>query len=177
MQLSLHRFHTLVFDFDGVFTNNKVYVDQNGLELVQCDRSDGYAIDLISKYSSLYNIDIHMFILSTESNKVVSQRASKLKLECHHGVSDKLGFLDNYLKIKHKDPQGLIYFGNDLNDLPVLSLECFFVAPKDAHALILDKASYVVDKPGGCSFVREFIEVLLGLDTMPHSDLINLIRS
>ena len=40
--------HTIVFDFDGVFTDNKVWVDQNGVESVRCDRGDGLGFDIHS---------------------------------------------------------------------------------------------------------------------------------
>jgi 3-deoxy-D-manno-octulosonate 8-phosphate phosphatase (KDO 8-P phosphatase) len=44
---SVNEIHTIVFDFDGVFTNNKVWVDQDGRESVCCDRSDGLAFDIL----------------------------------------------------------------------------------------------------------------------------------
>ena len=47
---NLENFHTLVFDFDGVFTDNKVYIDQDGKESVSCTRSDGLGLDIIRKY-------------------------------------------------------------------------------------------------------------------------------
>ena len=49
-ELKWKDFHTLIFDFDGVFTNNKVYVDEIGKEFVKCDRSDGLAFDILRKF-------------------------------------------------------------------------------------------------------------------------------
>ena len=73
--------HTVVFDFDGVFTNNKVWIDQNGRESVCCDRGDGLAFDLVRAFQKKREINAEFFILSKESNPVVVERAKKLKLD------------------------------------------------------------------------------------------------
>ena len=62
----------IIYDFDGVMTNNKVYVDQNGNETVQVNRADGLGISEIKK------MGIEQIIISTETNPVVSARANKL---------------------------------------------------------------------------------------------------
>ena len=64
----------LVYDFDGVMTDNKVYVDQDGKEMVQVNRADGLGISMIKK------LGIVQIILSTEANPVVSSWASKLDI-------------------------------------------------------------------------------------------------
>ena len=62
-ELKWKDFHTLIFDFDGVFTNNKVYVDEIGKEFVKCDRSDGLAFDILRKFqekkSGIFNISFY----------------------------------------------------------------------------------------------------------------------
>ena len=57
--------NTIIFDFDGVFTNNKVYVDQNGAESICCDRSDGLGIDILRKFKRW-----ELIILSTEKTRL-----------------------------------------------------------------------------------------------------------
>ena len=69
--------HTIVFDFDGVFTDNKVWIDQNGTESVRCDRGDGLAFDLLRRFSQQNDWNLNYFILSKEKNSVVSVRAAK----------------------------------------------------------------------------------------------------
>ena len=76
----LANIHTVVFDFDGVFTDNKVWVDQDGRESVRCDRGDGLAFDLLRNFKSKKKFDAEFFILSKETNAVVLARAKKLKL-------------------------------------------------------------------------------------------------
>ena len=71
----LKTIHTVAFDFDGVFTDNKVWVDQNGRETVRCDRGDGLAFDLVRAFQREGKTTANFFILSKEANPVVLARA------------------------------------------------------------------------------------------------------
>jgi D-sedoheptulose 7-phosphate isomerase len=145
----------IVFDFDGVFTNNKVYVNQDGVESVVCDRGDGLGIQMLKEAG------IPMFILSTETNPVVSARANKLSIPVEFGCENKEVFLKDYFKRNNISRKNVIYVGNDLNDLNAMRLVAFSVAPADSHQEILHEATLVLKKPGGHGFVREFVEYLL----------------
>lgn len=158
--------HTLVFDFDGVFTNNKVWVDQNGIESVCCDRGDGLAFDLLRQFVRQNNWSLRYFILSKETNPVVSVRARKIQIECIQSTTDKAAYLVNYLGVNKLSPEGLIYLGNDLNDLAAMKVAGFTVAPCDAHPLILRQADIVMTQAGGEGFVRAFIEALICLEDL-----------
>lgn len=167
---SLEQIHTIVFDFDGVFTDNKVYVDASGNEWVRCDRGDGLGIDFLRKFQSKWHLKTQLFILSKEENPVVCARARKLKLDCKQGVDDKLNFLKNYLGEKYpndsKPFEGLVYLGNDLNDLPVIQVAGFSVVPSDAHPKVQELASIVLEQKGGEGFVRGFVENLIRVDQL-----------
>ena len=177
----LKAVHTVVFDFDGVFTDNKVLIDQDGGEYVRCDRGDGLAFDLIRAYQRLGKLDAEFFILSKEKNPVVIARAQKLKLTCHHGINDKKTFLRDYLNDRFPDDadakSGVIYLGNDLNDLPVMREVGFSVAPMDAHPRVLDAADLVINLCGGDGFVRNFIEQLLNIHTLTNEAIDELISN
>jgi len=177
----LSTIHTIVFDFDGVFTDNKVWVDQNGLESVRCDRGDGLAFDLIRAFKRQGKLKAELFILSKEPNPVVLSRANKLKLECKHGVSDKLSFMQEYFETRFKDNKdyfkGLIYLGNDLNDLPLMRNAGYSVAPADAHLKVREVAHFVMEQRGGEGFVRAFIELLLGINKLTEEKIDELISS
>ena len=149
------KIETVIFDFDGVFTNNKVYVDQNGIESVVCDRSDGLGIKMLREYG------IPMFILSTETNPVVESRAKKLDLPVEYGCTDKKQFLLKYFELENIDPNNSIYVGNDLNDLEAMKLVGYSVAPADAHYLIISHVDHVLRDNGGCGAIREFSELLI----------------
>jgi len=160
-----NQFHTIIFDFDGIFTNNKVLVSEDGSESVICDRSDGLGLDLLRIFKEKYEWDLELFVISTEKNIVVKKRTEKLKIACFYGVRNKLSFLKNYLsKSKNKDVNGIIYLGNDLNDLKIMRYVGCSIAPCDAHQIIQLEADYVLPKKGGSGFVRYFIEKLLRID-------------
>ena len=102
-------------------------------------------------------------------------RAKKLKLKCFHGIKDKLFFLKDYIyeKFKNLDSQkGLLYIGNDLNDLKVMEFSGFSVAPSDAHPIIKDNADYILSNKGGDGCVRELIEKLIKLDKETFKQLV-----
>lgn len=164
--LDWQSIHTIVFDFDGVFTDNRVWVDQDGKESVRCDRGDGLAFDMLRWFIVQKDWRLEYFILSKEKNPVVSSRARKLQVSCKQGVSNKSDYLKIYLAENQKTPQGLVYIGNDLNDLAAMQLAGFSVAPSDAHPLIQRKANLVLQQKGGEGFVRAFVEKLLGVGQM-----------
>jgi 3-deoxy-D-manno-octulosonate 8-phosphate phosphatase (KDO 8-P phosphatase) len=166
--------HTIVFDFDGVFTDNKVWVDQNGVETVRCDRRDGLGLDLLRNFMRVKNWFPNYFILSKECNQVVALRAEKIQVFCVQSVSNKAEYLLRYLGENNLSVQGLVYLGNDLNDLAAMQISGFSFAPADAHPVILKHADFVVDKNGGEGFVRAFIEMLIGLEMMTIEEVCQL---
>lgn len=171
--------HTIVFDFDGIFTNNKVYIDQEGKETVRCDRSDGLGFDLLRSFVKQKNWNLEYFILSKETNPVVVSRAKKLKLSCKNSVNNKLDYLKTYLKqrfVNDKEAyKGLLYLGNDLNDLPAMRFAGFSVAPSDSHPYILNIADLIIDKEGGNGFIRAFIEELIFTKNPSYEQIVSFL--
>ena len=102
----------IVFDFDGVMTDNRVFVNQDGVESVAANRGDGMGISLLSKAG------IKALVLSKEVNPVVQARCNKLKLPLIQGIDDKPIALKNYLEDKEINPAHVIFVGNDVNDVP-----------------------------------------------------------
>jgi len=68
----------LVLDFDGVFTDSRVIVSQDGTEAVICDRSDGWGLALVKK------LGLSILVLFTEQNPVVQARSNKLGIPCRY---------------------------------------------------------------------------------------------
>ncbi len=146
----------LIMDFDGVLTDDKVQVDQDGRESVRCSRSDGFGIMMLKQNSS-----IQPMILSRESNPVVTARARKLEIEVFQSVLNKDQAIQALITERHLNPSELIYIGNDLNDLVVLPLVGYFVCPSDAHPQVLRQADLVLNHSGGKGAVRELIAKIL----------------
>jgi YrbI family 3-deoxy-D-manno-octulosonate 8-phosphate phosphatase len=145
----------VVFDFDGVMTDNRVRVAPDGDEAVHCNRRDGLGID------KLREAGIPMIVLSTEKHPVVKERCTKLRLPCFQGMGNKEKFLKEYLKKEMIDPKRVAYLGNDTNDLECLHMVGFPVVVADADPSVLGAARIVLATPGGQGAVREFSDKLL----------------
>ena len=144
----------VAFDFDGVFTNNTVQVNQDGIESVQCWRSDGLGI------ARLRSIGVQTMIISTETNPVVSARAAKLKMPCKQGIEDKaLTILETCTEF-NIDPQHTMFVGNDINDIPAFKAIGFPVAVADAYPEVLPFVCHQTAKPGGYGAVRELCDLI-----------------
>ncbi len=144
----------VVYDFDGVMTDNRVFVDQTGRESVAANRSDGLGIGIIRK------LGIDQCILSTETNPVVQARAEKVGLEAIHGIADKGSALIELAATRNVSLHQVLYVGNDTNDADAMGLAGLKVAPADAHPSILALADYVTQAEGGKGVIRELADVL-----------------
>ena len=176
---SWREIHTIIFDFDGIFTDNNVYLGEDGKEIVKCSRADGLGLDMLRKFIIKKKWNVRYFILSKEKNPVVLARAKKLKIDCIHGVDNKLFFIKEYIKDnKYKESEfkkGSIYLGNDLNDYEVMHYCGTSVAPKDSHKIIIKNANIVLNRKGGDGFVREFIEKLISCNNLSEDGFLDLI--
>ena len=140
----------VVFDFDGVFTDNRVLVDQDGREAVFCSRADGLGL------RELTRLGVGSMVLSTETNPVVSARAKKLCVECVQGVGDsKWATLRAIFAERGIDSDQVAFVGNDTNDLDCLRNVGVSICVADAFPAALQVARYVTERPGGRGAVRE----------------------
>lgn len=145
----------VVFDFDGVMTDNRVFVDQHGFESVAANRSDGMGIEM------LIAAGFKAVIISTETNPVVAARAKKIGLPYFHGIGDKASTLRAYLAKEEIPAEETIYIGNDVNDLSCFPIVSCAVAVADAVGEVRRKADQVLSLPGGHGAVREVCDILL----------------
>jgi N-acylneuraminate cytidylyltransferase len=145
----------VVFDFDGVMTDNRVWVDQDGREMVAANRSDGLGL------SALRSAGIPALVLSTETNPVVTARCKKLQMECVQGVSDKATLLSSLLQERGMDPRCVVYVGNDTNDVSCFPLVGCAVVVADAHPAARRAADIVLNQSGGHGAVREICDLLI----------------
>ncbi len=146
----------LVTDFDGVHTDDHVWVGDDGREHVRCSRSDGLGIGL------LRTAGIETVILSKEVNPVVMHRGKKLKVEVLQGIDDKLTALCDLLQRRGLALEEVAYLGNDVNDLPCLRAVGLPLAPGDAHASV-DAGIFRLRAAGGQGVIREACDLILGV--------------
>jgi len=145
----------IVYDFDGVMTDNTVILREDGLESVIVNRSDGLGVSLFRKQS------IPQLILSTETNPVVQARAKKLNLEVIGSSINKKADLCEYCRKRGYDIKKTLYVGNDLNDLEVMKIVGLPVAPADAHAKILEIALIITKARGGHGVIAELASIII----------------
>jgi YrbI family 3-deoxy-D-manno-octulosonate 8-phosphate phosphatase len=144
----------VVFDFDGVFTDNTVYVTQDGIESVRCWRSDGLGL------ARLRSVGVQAFIISTEANPVVTARAKKLKMFCKQGVEDKAAVLLETCRELGVASEQTMFVGNDINDIPAFQSIGIPVAVADAYPEVYPHVLYCTEKPGGFGAVREVCDLI-----------------
>jgi N-acylneuraminate cytidylyltransferase len=151
--------NAIAFDFDGVFTDNLVYVTQNGDEAVACNRSDGMGI------SMLLAKGVPMVIISTEENPIVTIRAAKLNVEVIQGVDDKLPRLIDWAGVNGLSLNHIAFLGNDVNDVGCLKEAGLGVVVADAYPAALDVADLILTKKGGHGAVREVADLWLAANS------------
>ena len=148
------KIRLIVYDFDGVMTNNKVYVDQDGNETVQVNRGDGLGISEIKK------LGIEQIIISTEKNPVVMKRATKLNIKCFQGIENKKMSLIDYCQENDINLENVAYVGNDINDKEVMEIIGTTYCPYDSHESIKAISDYVFKTMGGEGVIRELLDLI-----------------
>jgi len=150
----LSKIRLVIFDFDGVFTDNAVYVDQNGVESVRCWRGDGLGLE------ALRQLGIEMAVVSTETNPVVETRCKKLQIRCISGSNDKATAVKTLCKSLNIALSETCFLGNDRNDLPALNLVGYPAIVADADESVSSEAFLKTSKPGGFGAVRELCDMI-----------------
>ncbi|GAB4422901.1 MAG: N-acylneuraminate cytidylyltransferase [Anaerolineales bacterium] len=145
----------LVLDFDGVLTDNRVFVNQDGVEAVAANRSDSHGVNLLRKAG------VEAIVISKESNPVVAARCKKMQVPYLQGIDDKEKALNALLAEKGIDSSSVIFVGNDVNDLPGFRVAGWSVAVADALPEVIYQADYVLSKPGGHGAVRELCDLII----------------
>ena len=144
----------VVFDFDGVFTDNTVWTDDAGNEWVRSWRGDGLGLE------KLRRAGIPAWVLSSEIHPVVGRRCEKLGIPCRQGVADKQAGLEALASELDVLLGDVAYVGNDVNDAGCLGAVGVPIVVQDAHPDVLPLARYRTRTPGGFGAVREICEWL-----------------
>ena len=153
---NFNKIKIVVSDFDGIFTDNNLYLNDKGAESVKLSRSDGMAIKMLKEKN------LKFIVVSSEKNKVAYQRCKKLGIECFYGIQNKFKFLKNYLENKKIKLSQALYIGNDINDLECMKNCAISVTVKDGNEKIKKISDHILIKKGGCGAVRELVELILG---------------
>jgi N-acylneuraminate cytidylyltransferase len=148
------RPRALVLDFDGVMTDNRVLVSQDGVESVAVSRADGMGIE------RLLAAGVLVVVLSRETNPVVGARCRKLGVPVVQGLRDKAAALGAWLTDHAIDARDVVFLGNDVNDADCLCAVGCGVVVADAHATVRALARFALDAAGGHGAVRELTDLI-----------------
>jgi YrbI family 3-deoxy-D-manno-octulosonate 8-phosphate phosphatase len=154
-QEKLREIRMVVFDFDGVFTNGKVIVDENGKESSICSRKDTL------RFPELTAAGIQLAVISQERNSLVSKRCQKMNVACYQGITRKLEVLRRISQEKGILLQETAYVGDDINDLECMDNVSVAFTVADGHPRCKELANYVTERNGGDHAVREICDFLL----------------
>jgi YrbI family 3-deoxy-D-manno-octulosonate 8-phosphate phosphatase len=150
----IRRVRVVGFDFDGVFTDNAVYVFEDGREAVRCSRSDGLGL------RRLEAVGVVPVIISTEANPVVTRRSKKLRIRCIQGVDDKVAAFAEILDEHGVGFDDAAFVGNDINDIECMQRVALPIAVGDAYPELDRIARYRTRRRGGEGAVREVCELI-----------------
>lgn len=160
VQIGADMLDAIIFDFDGVLTDNRVLLTQEGVELVSCSRADGLAFEVLNK------VGLKSWILSTEQNPVVAMRGKKLRVPVIQGVANKQDALRKLAHNEKIDLNRMLFVGNDLNDLLAMDICGFSACPIDSHPKVVERATIVLNSAGGQGVARELVEAVLCIDLL-----------
>jgi len=155
LQQRCRGINLVVFDFDGVFTDNRVLTLEDGREAVFCSRADGFGL------AAAREVGLKLLVLSKEVNPVVGARCRKLGIESIQGCDDKAHRLRQEVESHGITLAETAYLGNDINDIPCLELVGLPACVADSWPEVFPHCHYVTERRGGEGAVREFCELLV----------------
>ncbi|HLG41387.1 MAG TPA: HAD hydrolase family protein [Chitinophagaceae bacterium] len=147
---------TFIFDVDGVLTDGTVLVLENGLQARSMSIKDGFALQLAVKSG------YHIIVISGSAPSPVIDRLTKLGInDVHMSVPDKKAFITSYIEKNKLKKEEVLYMGDDLPDLPAMSVVGLAACPADAATEIKEVAHYTSPLGGGHGCARDVIEKVL----------------
>jgi 3-deoxy-D-manno-octulosonate 8-phosphate phosphatase (KDO 8-P phosphatase) len=152
----LCKIKLLILDVDGVMTDGKIIMDDEGRELKSFNVRDGHGIKILQRYG------VGVAILTGRKSKVVEYRAKDLEIkDVYQGALNKKEVFEKILKKRKLSADETAYVGDDIVDIPVLKRVGFSVAVADALDVVKEAVNYVTKNRGGHGAVREICEMIL----------------
>ncbi len=146
----------LILDVDGVLTDGRIIIDDDGKETKQFDVKDGHGIKM------LLRTGVEVMFLTGRRSRVVAHRAQDLGVrEVHQGVRNKLAVFETIIRDKKIPAERIAYMGDDIVDVPLFKHVGFSATVADACEEARKSCDYVTEKGGGRGAVREVCELIL----------------
>ena len=154
---SLGSIRLVAFDVDGVFTDGRFYLSDEGVESKAFHTQDGYGI------RQLLDAGIAVAIISGRKSGAVEKRMSELGVpHVVQGCGDKVAALDKIIATLNISASTCAYVGDDIPDLPLLNHVGYAIAVANAVPALHQQCDYSTSASGGSGAVREICELILG---------------
>jgi 3-deoxy-D-manno-octulosonate 8-phosphate phosphatase (KDO 8-P phosphatase) len=156
MKEQLSKIRLLLLDVDGVLTDGRIVIDNNGVETKAFNVRDGHGLKLLQRSG------IQVGIITGRRSEVVTVRARELGIELvYQGVRDKLVPYRELLAQLQLHDEQVAYVGDDIVDLPILRRVGFAATVADAIDDVKPLVHYVTQRAGGDGAVREICDLFL----------------
>lgn len=151
------RVRALLLDVDGVLTDGRIYVSQEGTVTKRFDIRDGHILVLMRRL-----LDFPIALISGRNDGATDRRADDLLiLWVFQGVKEKISWAHNVAERVGCTLDEMAYMGDDINDVPLLREVGLSTVPANASKEATDAAHWVSDHPGGQGAVRQLAELIL----------------
>ena len=145
-----------IFDVDGVLTDGRIYIGEQGEAFKAFSTLDGHGLKLLAQAG------ITPIIITGRDSPAVRRRVADLGLQhAAYGAKDKLAVAAPLLASLGVGWGEVAAMGDDWPDLPLMTRAAFACAPPQAHAEVLAVAHHVTRAPGGHGAARECCDILL----------------
>lgn len=146
----------LICDIDGVFSDGRIYMGNDGEELKAFHTRDGYGI------KALINAGIHIAVITGRKSAIVERRMTALGItHIYQGQDNKVSAYQDLVTRLNIAAENTAYIGDDLIDWPVMSQIGLSVCVQDGHPLLAQRANLVTRTAGGYGAVREICDLIL----------------
>lgn len=159
------------FDVDGTLTDGRLIFDSEGRESKAFHVLDGQGLVLLQR------VGIAVALITARRSGIIDHRAGELGIEAHQGVKDKRACVEQIAARTGIDAEQIAFMGDDLPDLPVLTIAGLAVAPANAHAWVRERVHWRTAARGGEGAARELCDLLLAAQGHAQSLLAEATRA
>ncbi|MDX1705197.1 3-deoxy-manno-octulosonate-8-phosphatase KdsC [Pseudidiomarina sp.] len=152
----LHPIKLVIFDIDGVFSDGRIYLGNQGEELKAFNTRDGFGV------KGLLNNHIEVAVITGRRSEIVEQRMQALGVRyIFQGIDDKISCYDELSQQLQLSDEQIACMGDDVPDVQMIQRAGVGVAVNDAHPWVQQQADYVTSLRGGFGAVRELTDLIL----------------
>jgi len=150
------------FDVDGVFTDGRFYLSNDGVESKAFSTQDGFGV------RQLVDAGIHVAVISGRKSVAVELRMAELSVKhVIQGCKDKVAAFDEIIDRLGVRIDQTAFVGDDVPDLPLLRHVGFSIAVANAVPAVKAECDFTTGASGGTGAVREVCELILNATKNP----------